>query len=175
MVAASGVWGGVMQIQRFRVRPGARVRLSRVDPADTRPYTNKEQAVEELQRGIDRLIALQQKLYAQDRWAVLFIFQGMDGSGKDGTIRHVMSGLNPLGTQVFSFRQPSAEELDHDFLWRTFKALPERGRIGIFNRSHYEEVLVVRVRAELLAAQKIPSSLVKTSPAETQKGIPGSR
>jgi PPK2 family polyphosphate:nucleotide phosphotransferase len=151
-----------MNLERFRVRPGAKVRLGRWDPADTRPYTSKEHAVDRLQKGIDRLVALQERLYAQDRWAVLFIFQGMDGSGKDGTIRHVMSGLNPLGTQVFSFRQPSPEELDHDFLWRTFKALPERGRIGIFNRSHYEEALVVRVHPELLAAQKLPRTLVST-------------
>ncbi len=149
-----------MNLERLRVRPGERVRLSRCNPADTRPYLSREQAQDQLRQGIDRLIDLQGKLYAQDRWAVLFILQGMDAAGKDGTIRHVMSGLNPLGTQVFSFRQPSTEELDHDFLWRTFKALPERGRIGVFNRSHYEEALVVRVHPEILAAQKLPESLV---------------
>jgi PPK2 family polyphosphate:nucleotide phosphotransferase len=153
----------LMNIRRFRVAPGAAIDLRRCDPADTGPYTSKEHALDRLQKGIDRLIDLQQRLYAQDRWAVLLIFQGLDAAGKDGTIRHVMSGLNPLGTQVFSFRQPSSEELDHDFLWRTFNALPERGRIGIFNRSHYEEALVVRVHPEILAAQKIPASLVSTN------------
>ena len=152
-----------MDMDRFRVKPGATIDLSRYRPADTRPYVSKDEALDRLQKGIGRLIDLQQKLYAQDRWAVLLIFQGMDAAGKDGTIRHVMSGLNPLGTQVFSFRQPSAEDLDHDFLWRTFQALPERGRIGIFNRSHYEEALVVRVHPEILAAQKIPASLVSKS------------
>jgi PPK2 family polyphosphate:nucleotide phosphotransferase len=152
-----------MDIDRFRVKPGTTIDLRRYRPADTRPYAGKEEALERLQKGIGRLIDLQQKLYAQDRWAVLLIFQGMDAAGKDGTIRHVMSGLNPQGTEVFSFRQPSAEDLDHDFLWRTFKALPERGRIGIFNRSHYEETLVVRVHPEILMAQKIPASLVSKS------------
>jgi PPK2 family polyphosphate:nucleotide phosphotransferase len=149
-----------MNIERYRVKPGAAIRLSRYSPADTGRYPSKEHALDQLQKGVGRLIDLQEKLYAQDRWAVLLIFQGMDAAGKDGTIRHVMGGLNPLGTQVFSFRQPSTEDLDHDFLWRTFKALPERGRIGIFNRSHYEEALVVRVHPEILAAQKIPDSLV---------------
>jgi PPK2 family polyphosphate:nucleotide phosphotransferase len=150
----------VMDTKRFRVKPGRKVELSRYRTDDTGPYTSRQHVVERLQKGVARLVELQEKLYAQDRWAVLLIFQGMDAAGKDGTIRHVMSGLNPQGTQVFSFRQPTSEDLDHDFLWRTFKALPERGRIGIFNRSHYEEALVVRVHPEILAAQKLPESLV---------------
>ena len=113
-----------------------------------------------LQDGVERLAELQDKLYAQDRWAVLLVFQAMDAAGKDGTIKHVMSGVNPQGCQVYSFKAPSAEELDHDFLWRTTKALPERGRIGIFNRSYYEEVLVVRVHPEILDGQHMPPSLV---------------
>ncbi len=107
---------------------------------------------------MQRLADLQEKLYAQDSWGVLLIFQAMDAAGKDGAIKHVMSGVNPQGTQVYSFKAPSAEELDHDYMWRCFKCLPERGRIGIFNRSYYEEVLVVRVHPELLAGQKLPAS-----------------
>ena len=106
------------------------------------------------------MVDLQDKLYAQDRWAILLIFQAMDAAGKDGAIKHVMSGVNPQGCQVYSFKQPSAEELDHDFLWRTNKCIPERGRIGIFNRSYYEEVLVVRVHKEMLEREKMPPSLV---------------
>jgi PPK2 family polyphosphate:nucleotide phosphotransferase len=113
-----------------------------------------------LASGVERLSALQEKLYAQDRWAVLAIFQAMDAAGKDGAIEHVMSGVNPQGCQVHAFKAPSHEELDHDFLWRMAKALPERGRIGIFNRSHYEEVLVVRVHPELLERQRLPKALV---------------
>ncbi|MFI5114296.1 MAG: polyphosphate kinase 2 family protein, partial [Terriglobales bacterium] len=113
-----------------------------------------------LQRDIGRLAVLQDKLYAQDRWAILLIFQAMDAAGKDGTIKHVMSGVNPQGVQVVSFKAPSSEELNHDFLWRTMKCIPERGRIGIFNRSYYEEVLVVRVHSGLLESQKLPKSLV---------------
>jgi PPK2 family polyphosphate:nucleotide phosphotransferase len=112
-----------------------------------------------LKQGIERLAELQDKLYAQDRWSVLLIFQAMDAAGKDSTIKHVMSGVNPQGCQVYSFKAPSAEELDHDFLWRTTKSLPERGRIGIFNRSYYEETLVVRVHPELLKAERIPDEL----------------
>jgi PPK2 family polyphosphate:nucleotide phosphotransferase len=149
-----------MDTSRFRVRPGEMVRLRRYSPGDTAPFKNKRKAAGRLERGIARLTALQEQLYAQDRWAVLLIFQAMDAAGKDSAIKHVMSGLNPQGTQVYSFGRPSDEELDHDYLWRTTKALPERGRIGIFNRSYYEEVLVVRVRPDVLGRQKLPASLV---------------
>ena len=145
---------------RFRVPPGRRVRLRRNDANDTHPFKHKGRATAQLERGIERLIAMQDTLYAQDRWAVLVIFQALDAAGKDSAIKHVMSGLNPQGTQVFSFKRPSDEELDHDFLWRTTRALPERGRIGIFNRSYYEEVLVVRVHSEILGRQKLPPALV---------------
>jgi PPK2 family polyphosphate:nucleotide phosphotransferase len=146
--------------ERFRVTKPKSFRLSQIDPADTWRLRSKEQAGELLQRGIERLSELQEMLYAQDRWSVLLIFQAMDAAGKDSTIKHVMSGVNPQGCQVVSFKQPSPEELDHDFLWRSARRLPERGRIGIFNRSYYEEVLVVRVHPELLAKQKLPSKLV---------------
>ena len=149
-----------METSRFRVRPGQKVDLRRYDPADTGPFETKQKATGRLDRDLARLVALQQQLYAHDRWAVLLIFQAMDAAGKDSAIKHVMSGLNPQGTQVFSFKRPSDEELDHDYLWRTVKALPERGRIGIFNRSYYEEVLVVRVHPEILSHQKLPASLV---------------
>jgi PPK2 family polyphosphate:nucleotide phosphotransferase len=149
-----------MDTNRFLVRPGEMVRLRRHSPADTGPFKNKRKAAGGLERGIARLAALQEKLYAQDRWAVLLIFQAMDAAGKDSAIKHVTTGLNPQGTQVYSFGRPSDEELDHDYLWRTSKALPERGRIGIFNRSYYEEVLVVRVRPDVLGRQKLPPSLV---------------
>lgn len=149
-----------MDTSRFRVRPGRTVRLRRWDPADTGPYKSKQKAAGQLDRDIARLVALQEQLYAQDRWSVLLIIQAMDAAGKDSAIKHVMSGLNPQATQVFSFKRPSDEELDHDYLWRTTQALPERGRIGIFNRSYYEEVLVVRVHPEILARQKLPASLV---------------
>ncbi len=145
---------------RFRVTKPKSFRLSQIDPADTWRLRSRQQAGELLQRGIERLTELQEMLYAQDRWSVLLIFQAMDAAGKDSTIKHVMSGVNPQGCQVVSFKQPSAEELDHDFLWRSARRLPERGRIGIFNRSYYEEVLVVRVHPELLAKQKPPSKLV---------------
>jgi len=149
-----------MDFRRFRVLPGKKVSLRRYDPADTRPFKHKEQAAARLDRGLERLVALQEQLYARNRWAVLLIFQAMDAAGKDSAIKHVMSGLNPQGTQVFSFKRPSDEELDHDYLWRTVKALPERGRIGIFNRSYFEEVLVVRVHPEILGGEKLPASLV---------------
>jgi PPK2 family polyphosphate:nucleotide phosphotransferase len=149
-----------MDINRFRVSPGKKFDLRLHDPADTRPFQSKRKALGRLDRGLERLVALQERLYAQDRWAVLLIFQGMDAAGKDSAIKHVMGGLNPQGTQVFSFKRPSDEELDHDYLWRTVKALPERGRIGIFNRSYFEEVLVVRIHPEILGAQKLPASLV---------------
>ena len=149
-----------IDVGRFRVRPGQKVDLKRYDPADTGPFKHRRAARGDLERGIERLVALQERLYAQDRWAVLLVFQAMDAAGKDSAIKHVMSGLNPQGTEVFSFKRPSEEELDHDYLWRTTKALPERGRIGIFNRSYYEEVLVVRVHPEILGRQKLPPSLV---------------
>jgi PPK2 family polyphosphate:nucleotide phosphotransferase len=149
-----------MDTTRFRVRPGRDLNLRSYEPGDTRPFKNKHKVEQLLAAGIDRLVSLQEHLYAQDRWSVLLIFQAMDAAGKDSAIKHVMSGLNPQGTQVFSFKRPSDEELDHDFLWRTTRALPERGRIGIFNRSYYEEVLVVRVHPEILARQKVPSGLV---------------
>ncbi|MGC3964442.1 MAG: polyphosphate kinase 2 family protein [Rhodocyclaceae bacterium] len=141
-------------------RPG-KFRLKDVDPADTAGLkADKAEARQILQTGVAELDELQQKLYAQDRWSVLLIFQAMDAAGKDGTIRHVMSGVNPQGCQVHSFKGPSAEELDHDYLWRCLKALPERGRIGIFNRSYYEETLVARVHPEILRAQHMPPELV---------------
>ncbi|HEX2500717.1 MAG TPA: polyphosphate kinase 2 family protein [Methylomirabilota bacterium] len=144
----------------FRVTDGRRFRLSSIDPGDTRGVDSKKRAKERLARDIELLRDLQEKLYAQDRWALLLVFQAMDAAGKDSTIKHVMSGVNPQGCQVYSFKAPSDEELDHDFLWRTTCRLPERGRIGIFNRSYYEEVLVVRVHPELLARQRLPPALV---------------
>jgi len=144
----------------FRVTDGKQFRLKDWDPGDTRGFKSREKAQETLMQGIARLREDQDKLYAQDRWAVLLIFQAMDAAGKDGTIKHVMSGVNPQGCQVSSFKAPSAEELDHDFMWRTTRRLPERGQIGIFNRSYYEEVLVVRVHPEILAKQRLPEKLV---------------
>ncbi len=149
----------------YRVTAGRRFRLADHDPADTGRLSreDKPRAKEALQRGIEALAELQEKLYAQDRWAVLLVFQAMDAAGKDGAIKHVLSGVNPQGCQVASFKAPSAEELDHDYLWRCNRQLPERGRIGIFNRSYYEEVLVVRVHGELLARQKLPATRVSRS------------
>jgi len=148
-------------IRRCRVEPGKKFLLSQCDPADTAGLSMEgKEAKALLRRGVDLLADLQGKLYAQDRWGVLLVFQAMDAAGKDGTIKHVMSGVNPQGVQVYSFKSPSSEELDHDFLWRTMKSMPERGRIGIFNRSYYEEVLVVRVHPDFLEAQKLPPSLV---------------
>jgi len=146
--------------KRYRVDDGCKFRLKDFDPGDSSGVKSKKRAEKELPRGIERLSELQDKLYAQDRWAILLIFQAMDAAGKDGAIKHVMSGINPQGCQVYSFKEPSAEELNHDFLWRTSKCVPERGRIGIFNRSYYEEVLVVRVRKELLERERTPPSLV---------------
>jgi len=145
----------------FRVTDGAGFRLEDVDPRDTLDFDadDKGKARKDLATGVDALATLQDVLYAEDRWAVLLIFQAMDAAGKDGAIKHVMSGVNPQGCQVFSFKAPSAEELDHDFLWRCMRRLPERGRIGIFNRSYYEEVLVVRVHPELLEKQRLPAAL----------------
>jgi len=147
-------------IKPFRVEDGKKFRLKDIETTDTRGIKSKERATELLLQGVQRLRELQDRLYAQDCWSVLLIFQAMDAAGKDGTIKHVMSGINPQGCQVFSFKAPSNEELDHDYLWRAVRALPERGRIGIFNRSYYEEVLVVKVHEELLKAQKLPPSLV---------------
>lgn len=144
----------------YRVDNGKKFRLKEFEPDDTSGVKSRKQAEKVLPLGIERMVDLQDKLYAQDRWAILLIFQAMDAAGKDGVIKHVMSGVNPQGCQVYSFKQPSAEELDHDFLWRTNKCIPERGRIGIFNRSYYEEVLVVRVHKEMLEREKMPPSLV---------------
>jgi len=144
----------------YRVEEGEKFRLKDFDPGDTGHLHSKLQAQKLLEQGIASMAELQSKLYAQDRWGVLLIFQAMDAAGKDGAIKHVMSGVNPQGCQVYSFKVPSSEELDHDFLWRTNIRLPERGRIGIFNRSYYEEVLVVRVHPEVLKGERIPPSLV---------------
>jgi PPK2 family polyphosphate:nucleotide phosphotransferase len=144
---------------RFRVTSGQGFRLADFDPGDTAGVRSRSAATRVLAQGVERLKGLQERLYAQDRWALLLVFQAMDAAGKDGTIKHVMSGLNPQGCEVHSFKAPSEEELDHDFLWRCAAHLPERGRIGIFNRSHYEEVLAVRVHPELLARQRIPEPL----------------
>ncbi len=144
----------------YRVTNGRRFRLKDIDPNDTGSIESRQQAKHWLERGVARLARLQEKLYAQDRWGLLLIFQAMDAAGKDGTIKHVMSGVNPQGCQVYSFKAPSPEELDHDFMWRTSRCLPERGRIGIFNRSYYEETLVVRVHRRALDNQKLPVSLV---------------
>lgn len=139
------------------VPPGKKIDLKDYDPADTDNYESKETAQIELAAGIQQLAEYQNILYAQNKFSVLIIFQAMDAAGKDSTIKHVMSGINPQGCQVYSFKSPSTEELDHDYLWRTHKAMPERGRIGIFNRSYYEEALIVRVHPELLAAQSLPN------------------
>ena len=146
----------------FRITNGQKFRLKHVDPGDTLRFTSeaKPRAKQALAFGVEALTELQDKLYAQDKWALLLIFQAMDAAGKDGTIKHVLSGVNPQGCQVFSFKSPSAEDLDHDFLWRCMKCLPNRGHIGIFNRSYYEETLVVRVHPEILAKQKLPPSLM---------------
>jgi PPK2 family polyphosphate:nucleotide phosphotransferase len=146
----------------FRITDGRDFRLKDIDPGETLSLgsEDKPRAKEALAMGVEALAQLQAMLYAQDRWAVLLIFQAMDAAGKDGTIKHVMSGVNPQGCQVYSFKAPSSEELDHDFLWRCMKYVPERGRIGIFNRSYYEETLVVRVHPEFLERQTLPPELV---------------
>jgi PPK2 family polyphosphate:nucleotide phosphotransferase len=147
----------------FRVSKGKHFRLKDVDPNDTLEFTkdaDKSRAKEALTTGVAAMAELQDKLYAQDKWALLLIFQAMDAAGKDGAIEHVMSGVNPQGCQVFSFKSPSSEDLDHDYLWRCMKCLPNRGHIGIFNRSYYEEVLAVRVHPEFLAKQRVPPQLV---------------
>jgi PPK2 family polyphosphate:nucleotide phosphotransferase len=144
----------------YRIDSGKHFRLKDFDPADTGHWHSKEHAERALQQGIARTGELEDKLYAQDNWAVLLIFQAMDAAGKDGAIKHVMSGINPQGCQVYSFKAPSEVELQHDFLWRTTRVLPERGHIGIFNRSYYEEVLVVRVHSAILKSQRMPASLL---------------
>ena len=146
----------------YRVTKGKRFRLKDFDPSDLGEFGRALEREHEarLREGVELLSELQEKLYAQDRWSVLLIFQAMDAAGKDGTIKHVMSGVNPVGCQVFSFKAPSPQELDHDWMWRTNVCLPERGRIGIFNRSYYEEVLIVRVRPELLAQQHLPPGCI---------------
>ena len=146
--------------QQFRIDDGRKFRLKDVDPADTGHWKSKEHADKALAEGITRTAKLQDKLYAQDNWALLLIFQAMDAAGKDGAVKHVMSGVNPQGCQVYSFKAPSDVELQHDFLWRTTRDLPERGHIGIFNRSYYEEVLIVRVHQAILKGEKTPPSLV---------------
>jgi PPK2 family polyphosphate:nucleotide phosphotransferase len=146
----------------FRVTDGKGFRLSAIDPGETLGFDSgdRDDAKALLDWGVQWLASEQDKLYAQDRWSVLLVFQAMDAAGKDSTIKHVFSGINPQGCQVYSFKQPSSEELDHDYLWRAVRCLPERGRIGIFNRSYYEEVLVVRVHEAILRAQKLPPKLV---------------
>ncbi len=144
-------------LDRYRVTDGRKFRLKDYDPGDTAGHSfEKPEAQAILQHGVERLAEFQDMLAAQDRWSLLCVFQAMDAAGKDGTIKHVMSGVNPQGVQVTSFKAPGPEDLDHDFLWRINRALPERGRIGIFNRSHYEDVLVVRVHPEILEGQKLP-------------------
>jgi PPK2 family polyphosphate:nucleotide phosphotransferase len=150
-----------MRKKDFIVKPGVKVVLSKISTSDTGSFKSKEDAKGILKKNIKKMSSLQNKLYAFDKYSLLIIFQAMDAAGKDGTIKHVMSGLNPQGTQVFSFKQPSEEELDHDYLWRIHKNVPERGRIGIFNRSHYEEVLVVRVH-DLINKQKLPPELLNS-------------
>src|SRR5260221_4465474 len=149
-------------VEPYCVTDGKKFRLKDVDPGDTGEATSedKPRAKELLETGVQALSELQDVLYAQDRWSVLLIFQAMDAAGKESAIKHVMSGVNPQGCQVYSFKQPSREDLDHDFLWRYVKCLPERGRIGIFNRSYYEEVLVVRVHPEILRRQRLPPQSV---------------
>jgi PPK2 family polyphosphate:nucleotide phosphotransferase len=148
-------------VAKYRIEKGERFRLKDFDPDDTAGLdVDKDEAKEMLGMDIKSLAELQERLYAEDRWSLLVIFQAMDAAGKDSAIEHVMSGINPQGCQVHSFKAPSAQELDHDFLWRTTVALPERGRIGVFNRSYYEEVLVVRVHPEFLKGQRLPNSLV---------------
>jgi PPK2 family polyphosphate:nucleotide phosphotransferase len=144
----------------FCITAGEKFRLQDYDPGDTNGVKNKQHAQNILDRRVGLLSDMQEKLYAQDRWALLAILQGLDAAGKDGVVKHVMSGVNPQGCDVFSFKVPSNEDLNHDYLWRSHKCVPERGKIGIFNRSYYEEVLVVRVHSDLLKSQKLPARLV---------------
>lgn len=148
-----------MKIEKYIAPSNSKFKLSNYNADDTNQFKSKEDALEILEKNIERMAELQNKLYAQDKYSLLLIFQAMDAAGKDGTIKHVMSGLNPQGTQVYSFKQPSAEEIDHGYLWRINKALPERGRIGIFNRSHYEEVLIIRVH-NLITSSKLPEKFI---------------
>lgn len=148
-----------MKISNYLAKPGSKISLSKFSTKDSAGIKSKDDAKNLLEKNIEKMIDLQDKLYASDKYSVLLIFQAMDAAGKDSIIKHVMSGLNPQGTQVYSFKQPSKEELDHGFMWRIQKAIPERGRIGIFNRSHYEEVLVVKVH-NLLKYQQLPSELI---------------
>lgn len=148
-----------MKTEKFLAKPGNKINLSKFPTDDTLKFSDKSDANKMVEKNIERMQELQNRLYASDKYSLLLIFQAMDAAGKDSTIKHVMSGLNPQGTQVFSFKKPSEEELDHGYLWRINKALPERGRIGIFNRSHYEEVLVVRVH-DLIKYQKLPKELM---------------
>jgi PPK2 family polyphosphate:nucleotide phosphotransferase len=149
-----------LKTDRFRLRPGKRVNLANHDTADTAPFRERADAEGLLEKDLEELATLQDRLYAEDRWGLLLIFQALDGAGKDSIVKHVLRGLNPHGTHAVSFKAPSTEELDHDFMWRCMKEMPQRGRIGIFNRSYYEEVLVVRVHPGVLAAQHLPTSLV---------------
>lgn len=153
-----------MNLNHFLVPPNRKIKLKDYSPDFTGHFHKKEDAKKKLEQDVQILAELQNLFYANDTYALLIILQGMDAAGKDGTIKHIMSGVNPQGVQVTSFKSPSAEELDHDYMWRNVKALPERGRIGIFNRSYYEEVLVTRVRPEILAQQKLP-------PAEKTKDL----
>ena len=146
--------------ERYCIRKGEDFRLKDYDAGDTGKVKDKQQSQRIIDARAGLLTSLQEKLYAQDLWALLLIFQGMDAAGKDGVVKHVMSGVNPQGCEVHSFKTPSSEELDHDYLWRTHNKTPQRGKIGIFNRSYYEEVLVVRVHPKILATQKLPESLV---------------
>ncbi len=147
-------------VEPYCITDGDKFRLKDFDPADTGKLRSEEHASRMLEGGIELLSRLQEKLYAQDRWGLLVVIQAMDAAGKDGAIKHVMSGINPQGCDVHSFKAPSQEELDHDYLWRAHKAVPERGKIGIFNRSYYEEVLVVRVHQNVLNAQRLPSGFI---------------
>lgn len=148
-----------MKTSKYLAKPNSKISLKKFATKDTSDISSKDEGEALLEKNIEKMIELQNKLYASDKYSVLLIFQAMDAAGKDSTIKHVMSGLNPQGTQVYSFKQPSKEEMDHGYLWRIYKSLPERGRIGIFNRSHYEEVLVVKVH-DLLKYQRIPEELV---------------
>src|SRR5437660_9598548 len=144
----------------YRVDDGSKFRLKDFDPGDTNGMKSKEYAKELLDASTGKLCEYQEKLYAQDRWALLITFQAMDAAGKDGAIKHVMSGINPQGCDVHAFKSPSPEELNHDYLWRAHKVVPERGKIGIFNRSYYEEVLVVRVHQDFLKPQRLPEAVI---------------
>ena len=145
-----------MKHKMFLATPGKRIKLRNFDPAFKDDFASQEQAQAKLQHNVEQLARYQDLLYSDQSYSLLLIFQAMDAAGKDGTIKHVMSGVNPEGCEVYSFKSPSSEELRHDFLWRTYKALPERGRIGIFNRSYYEEVLIVRVHPEMLEKEHLP-------------------